>query len=1042
MEAKSEPHGVDESLYSRQLYVYGAAAQRKMQESNVLLVGLKGLGVEIAKNIILSGVKSVGIVDPEPVKISDLGSQFYLRAGDVGKPRAECSVPLLKELNKYVDVHHVPVKGGCQLPYLDESVLKKYNCVCLTGKTITEQKYVNKMCRKLGIKFIAADVHGLLGSIFCDFIEITVNDTDGERERRGLVTNITNEEKAVVTTEKNHQLGTGDYVVFREVGGMTKINDLKVKVKNLRKDKFELDLDTREFKQYTNSGSFQQVKIPVTFKFQSLEEQLEAPKIAWTDFVLEEASHCLRVGISSFEEKHKRLPDPTNIAEAKQVVEFAVEYGKSVKLPLGEKKTRSIELDTKVQEKLVKLASAACAQITPMTATMGGLVGQEIIKGCMAKFTPLRQFMYFNALQALPTEPIGKHHAPKGTRYDDYYAVFGNKVQEKIFDLNMFLIGSGAIGCEMLKNWAMMGLSTGSGKITITDMDSIEKSNLSRQFLFRPKDIGKMKAECATAAAKVMNPKMQIKTDDICVGKASENVYDDAFWESLYGACTALDNMKARLYIDQRCVEFQKPLVDSGTLGTKGNTQVCVPFLTESYGESRDPPEEGIPVCTVKLYPYRIEHTIQWARELFEGFFVSGASDSKSFVEKKGYLQEAAEDQNSYLGVLKTLNEMLVEHKPKNFEDCVTWARLKFEKHFHNDIIQLTTIHPKAKADKKGNPFWSGKRRYPIPTKFDSKRQSDYDFIYAASNMYASIFNIPICKDEKVIRAVADKVKVPEFKPDTSMKIAEDDEDQKAEEKKKKEAKVEGLEEIMKRLEDALPKPADIRSEVKLSPAKFEKDDPTNFHIDFITAASNARAYNYSIAQESKHQTKFIAGKIIPAIATTTAMVTGLVCLEWYKLIQNKDIEAYRNSYANLALPSLTPSEPMTVSKREVKLAGDKKGESLKFSCWDHIKVEMDEGTSLKDFLKYWYKTYGLKVGALTYGPTSLYMSAMKKGPGMKKVLKMPLAKVAEQKSGEKLPDTPYLKLSIVCDNPEADEKSSDEDKNVQFPPVRFYYKK
>ena len=63
--------------------------------------------------------------------------------------------------------------------------------------------------------------------------------------------------------------------------------------------------------------------------------------------------------------------------------------------------------------------------------------------------------------------------------------------------------------------------------------------------------------------------------------------------------------------MDRRCVFFQKPLLESGTLGTKANTQVVVPFLTESYSSSQDPPEKSIPSCTVKNFPNAIEHTIQ-----------------------------------------------------------------------------------------------------------------------------------------------------------------------------------------------------------------------------------------------------------------------------------------------------------------------------------------------------------------------------------------------------------------------------------------------
>jgi ubiquitin-activating enzyme E1 len=95
---------IDESLYSRQLYVLGHEAMKRMSASNVLIVGLKGLGVEIAKNIALAGVRSLTLYDPAPVAIADLSSQFFLLPEDVGKERAAVTAPRVGELNAYTPV--------------------------------------------------------------------------------------------------------------------------------------------------------------------------------------------------------------------------------------------------------------------------------------------------------------------------------------------------------------------------------------------------------------------------------------------------------------------------------------------------------------------------------------------------------------------------------------------------------------------------------------------------------------------------------------------------------------------------------------------------------------------------------------------------------------------------------------------------------------------------------------------------------------------------------------------------------------------------
>lgn len=242
---------------------------------------------------------------------------------------------------------------------------------------------------------------------------------------------------------------------------------------------------------------------------------------------------------------------------------------------------------------------------------------------------PLDQWLYFDALDCLPEDekllPNPEDCAPRGCRYDGQIAVFGAGFQEKLSRQHYLLVGAGAIGCELLKGFALVGLGAGGrGGVTVTDMDYIERSNLSRQFLFRPQDIGRPKAEVAAQAAHRLNSDLQVVPLTYPLDPTTEHVYGDEFFSRVDGVAVAVDSFQARHYAATRCTHYLKPLLEAGTHGTRGSASVFMPHVTENYRapaiatESEDAP---YPVCTVRYFPSTAEHTLQWARDEFEGLF-------------------------------------------------------------------------------------------------------------------------------------------------------------------------------------------------------------------------------------------------------------------------------------------------------------------------------------------------------------------------------------------------------------------------------------
>jgi len=169
-----------------------------------------------------------------------------------------------------------------------------------------------------------------------------------------------------------------------------------------------------------------------------------------------------------------------------------------------------------------------------------------------------------------------------GHRSDGLRIVLGGDMIDKLAYTRLFMVGAGAIGCELLKNYAMLGVGVGKtnqakkvagGSVVLTDPDVIEVSNLNRQFLFREKHLRKPKS--STAAAAAINMNKELKDNIIArldkVHEGTSHIFTDQFFEGLTVVTNALDNVHARRYIDARCVIAKTPLLESGTLGPKGH---------------------------------------------------------------------------------------------------------------------------------------------------------------------------------------------------------------------------------------------------------------------------------------------------------------------------------------------------------------------------------------------------------------------------------------------------------------------------------------
>jgi len=306
-------------------------------------------------------------------------------------------------------------------------------------------------------------------------------------------------------------------------------------------------------------------------------------------------------------------------------------------------------------------------------------------------------------------------------------------------------------------------------------------------------------------------------------------------------------------------------------------------------------------------------------------------------------------------------------------------------------------------VDQHGTPFWSGSKRPPSPLVYDVNNPLHLDFVVAGTFLKAYTCGIlssefkPPDFDVQVqhIKNYSSGIKLPEYVP-KKVKITTDETVTKEEPSEYTDED----DEKAKRILSSLLPPTKAKK-FKMNPINFEKDDDKNFHIDFIHAAANLRASAYGIKTVNRLESKLIAGKIVPAIVTTTAAVVGFANLELYKLYSgNKKLEDYRNTFINLALPFFGQAEPM---KPAVKIYGQNK-----FTIWDRIDIHQGDIT-LQQLLKYFEKEHEIEIDMLGVGSALIYASWM--ASKSKDRLPKKLTQVVREITQKPLPPGRYFML-------------------------------
>lgn len=384
---------MDIDFYSRQIGTFGIDTTKNIMKMKILIYGMRGLGMEIAKNIILMGPNCVSLYDKNIITHYDLGSGFYFSENQINKEkRDEGCVQKLNKLNPYVDVNVLNKDLISSIEFYDVIIITELVNINLLNK-------INEICRENHKGLIYGAALGLISFIFVDFGEkFIIKNLNGEEPKKFYIKNISKSNKCLISIDpssiKASSLKNGDFVKIKEIEGMNELNDTikKIEVKSLTE--FYIEDDSTNYNEYIKGGILEEFKKEIKKNYLKFKDCINEPKHEekLIDDEKDQIRHSIIFGIMEYYNKYNTLPELNDIEKSKIIVKCSKEYFEKQKNS-SEWFQESNEIFD--EEMALNLAKWSKAEISPICNFIGGIMAQEIVK-YIGKYSPIAQWIWFD----------------------------------------------------------------------------------------------------------------------------------------------------------------------------------------------------------------------------------------------------------------------------------------------------------------------------------------------------------------------------------------------------------------------------------------------------------------------------------------------------------------------------------------------------------------------------------------------------------------------------------------------------------------------